>query len=240
MIFSVHVPKTGGTSFRHLLEKRFKDRLAIYYGPRDANTDGRLDGVHRSGLVEALPRLADGGVEVLHGHLRLDLMPSAVADPAQVWMWLRDPVERTISHYFFLKEGDGQGRIATRIRSEQISLLDFAASPRALNLQSKFIGGLALEKLGFVGVTERYDDCVGLLFGGKLPAQKRVWNRTRQKPDVDEAVRRRIAEINAVDVALYGHARKVVAARLSQSRPPGAGPLGRVRALLKPSQADIA
>lgn len=239
MIFSVHVPKTGGTSFRHLLEKRFKDRFATFYGPRDANTDHRLDGLDRADLAGALPRLEAEGVDILHGHLRLDLMPSAGADPQQVWMWLRDPVERTISHYFFLKEGDGQGRIATRIRSEQISLLEFAASPRALNLQSKFIGSLPLERLGFVGVTERYDDCVSLFFGAKMPAQKRVWNRTRQKPDVAEEVRRRIAEINAKDAALYAHARQIVAERLSASKPSDEGPLSRVRALLKPSQSGI-
>jgi hypothetical protein len=229
MIFSIHVPKTGGTSFRHLLQQRYGDRFATYYGPKDPNTDPRLDAIERGALVAALPQLEAAGVEILHGHLRADRLHPAITDPRSVWMWLRNPVERIISHYFFLLESDSQGRIATRMKTGEIDLLEFAASKRSNNLQSRFLGDLPVEQLGFVGLMERYDDCVRLLLGERIARPVRVFNRTRQKPEVDAETRRRIAELNARDMELYERGKAVVAERLETLPPPEEGSVQRLR-----------
>lgn len=74
-----------------------------------------------------------------------------------------------------------------------------------------------LERLDVLGVTERYDDfltAVEARFGWRVPPDSRV----NQGPPADGRVAspsllRRIAEDNAVDVALHEHARALVARR---------------------------
>ncbi len=79
------------------------------------------------------------------------------------------------------------------------------------------LGKRNLERLDVLGVNERYSDFlddVDARFGWRVPVGARV-NKARADDDrvVSDAFRRRIAEDNAYDVALYDHALALVAAR---------------------------
>jgi hypothetical protein len=232
MIFSIHIPKTGGTSFRTMLARRFGSGFANYYR-EDDNTDPRLQ-MDREEMLRALPKLEAEGLRIVHGHMRAKTLLPAIHDPAQVWIWFRDPVERVISNYFFLRGSPAGTRRVESIRDGQTSLLEFASNRRTANLQSKFLAPLDLERLGFIGLTERYDDCLRLLFNDVGAEPARIVNRTREKPQVDAETRAAIAEANADDIELYARAKALVEARLLALPPPAPppGPLSRFRARL--------
>lgn len=88
MLISIHIPKTAGTSFRHVLEGWFGTGLHGHYPSRSA-----------------LPvRAADGPGVCVHGHFNhrngagvRDYYPEA----RQIITVMRDPFERTLSQWAF-------------------------------------------------------------------------------------------------------------------------------------------
>ena len=77
MIFSVHIPKTAGTSFRNALKERYGDRLALYYGANDPATHPLLR-VSRNALAGRVPTLEQAG----NALIEVDLLARRCFDPA--------------------------------------------------------------------------------------------------------------------------------------------------------------
>lgn len=239
MIFSVHIPKTAGTSFRMALEERFGDRLALYYGPRDPKTDFRLR-VPRGELAGRIPALKASGVEVLHGHYPLRSVAPHVAEASrQVWTWLRDPVDRVLSHYAFYRERPNDRRLAEQVRAGDLSLHDFAKTPAIRNLQSRYLEGFELRDLAFVGLTERFELGLALLFREEAPRLRRRYNATDAKVAADPVTTGQIVALNARDVQLYCEGLRLFVDRLAEAAPikaprrPRAAGTGLVRRLLR-------
>jgi hypothetical protein len=214
MIYSIHIPKTAGTSFRKALEERYGDRLALYYGPTDPKTHDLLR-VRRSELAARIPVLEQHGIEVLHGHYYLHAVRSHVTDPTQVWTWLRDPIERTLSHYAFYQERPQDRSLAEQVREGGLSLEAFAQEAKIRNLQSRYLQGFDLKDLGFVGATERFELGLALLFGGEAPQLKRRYNATAKRGRSDVATRLRLAAINARDMELYAEGLRLLVDRVA-------------------------
>ena len=91
-LYSIHIPKCGGTSFRKALEGWFGERFFIhYFQAADAPPE----------RIEVRPG------SCVHGHFNrkkgfglLDYYP----DARQVITVLRDPLETAVSNYFFWKD----------------------------------------------------------------------------------------------------------------------------------------
>ncbi|GLK81869.1 hypothetical protein [Methylopila turkensis] len=219
MIFSIHIPKTAGTSFRNALQARYGDRLALYYGPNDPATHPLLRRASRKSLAAHVPRLEDHGIEVLHGHYVLPLVETAVTDPSkQLWTWLRDPVERIISHYSYIRERPTKWSFDEEIKAGELSLLKFSAMRRFRNLHSQYLRGIDIEEFGFVGLSERFELGLGMLFGEDAPQLPRRYNATDDKLEADEATRDRIHALNLDDYKLYGRAARTLIDRVAASR----------------------
>jgi hypothetical protein len=216
MIFSVHIPKTAGTSFRRALEERFGPRLALYYGVRDPKTTEGLR-VPREEVAGAAARLAEQGFEVLHGHYPLRLVAPLITDAsAQVWTWLRDPVDRTISQFDFYKERPLELKaLAGRVKAGEFDLDDFAKIKGVRDLQTRYLKGFALSDLAFVGVVEQFELGLALLFGDQAPELKRRYNATDERSKADADQRTRIAELNARDMQLYVEGLRLFVDRLA-------------------------
>lgn len=238
MIFSIHIPKTAGTSFARALEARYGDKVAYYYGLKDPKTAEGLR-VEREDLAEALKPLADRGIEVLHGHYPVRYVAPLVTDPSrQVWTWLRDPVERTLSHFDFFKERPAElARIAQRVKEGRLALEPFARRPTIRDLQTRYLEGYRLEEIGFVGIVEQFELSLAMLFGGEAPTLKRRYNATKERTDVGAAQRDVLAAVNARDMQLYAEGLRLFVDRLAASsgvetpaRPTTSGP-GLVRRL---------
>lgn len=216
MIFSIHIPKTAGTSFRKALEERFGDRLAFYYGRNDPKTDPLLRGVTRGELASQLGALEARGVEVLHGHYRFKDIRSAVTDPGrQLWTWVREPVDRVLSHYFFYRERPVTAALGEEVRTGGLSLEDFAAERKMHDVQTRYLTGADITQFGFVGLTERFELGLAMLFGDEAPRLSMRYNATVRKEIVTDAVREKVSEFNARDAVIYAEAVRLVEQRVA-------------------------
>lgn len=216
MLFSVHIPKTAGTSFARALEARFPGKIAFYYGVKDPKTTEGLN-VPREALAEAAAGLGARGFEALHGHYPLRFVEPLLTDPSrQVWTWLRDPVDRTLSHFDFYKERPLElAKFADAVKEGRLGVERFAKKQTIRDLQSRYLEGFALADLAFVGVVEQFELGLALLFGEEAPTLKRRFNATEARSTVDPSVRDLIASLNARDMQLYAEGLRLFVDRLA-------------------------
>ena len=222
LIVSLHVPKTAGTAFADVLTQNYGSAVAFAYGPDHPKTHPLLRQLPASIPAETIAKLEQEGVRVVHGHFSAHRYLEAVPDPARYWMWLRDPVERMISEYYFNRgRDDAENPQVAQIREENLSLGDYAAKTRTRNLHKHLLGPLKIEELGFVGISEFFDECLALTGLAPLPKKTRLRNVTRNKEPVDIDTRRVIARNNIIDIALYSAAlQRVLADRRAASDTP--------------------
>ncbi|MDJ0742004.1 MAG: sulfotransferase family 2 domain-containing protein [Xenococcaceae cyanobacterium MO_167.B27] len=142
-LISVHIPKTAGTAFRHV--------LLNVYGPARVLDDYPPDRIYHPGTV-INPEIA-----VIHGHF----LPSKYHNlfpKAKRIVWLRNPLFRLISEYFFAKTiKDRNNAIHAQLLDKNLSILEFAKIPQMRNFLSHHLTGMELEEFDFVGIQEFYN-----------------------------------------------------------------------------------
>lgn len=206
-LISLHIPKTAGTSFYHMLRQQYGDKNTV-----------RLDvGTAKGKRINMLPMdeaYIGKKPKVVHGHFtKADLYDSLpLSEDIPIITWLRDPVERVISNYYYLgKILDGivneKSRDVNILSKMQKSLTEYAQLEQCRNRLSKFLDGLQLKDLAFVGIVEHFDEDSARLakMMGWKNTQALSVNRTgsSHKRDVDPELRKLIAEWNSEDIALY-------------------------------------
>ena len=196
-IISIHIPKTGGTTFKNLLKDKFVNvkilsarPLFIRYNEETANI---ID-------VNQIKETA------IHGHIIMNQLPYQKTN--FYLTWLRDPVERVISHYYYWKSkpDNNMHPIEYKIKYENLSLVDFSNIPCMQNIQSYFIGE-DIELFNFVGLMEYYKESIELL-GKKLSIDFQYDSNTRHrvnlsKKEVSQIEKRIIMENNKKDLEYY-------------------------------------
>lgn len=218
VMISVHVPKTGGTSFHRILEYFHGEGFQLDYPwvPRPVI----MDDTALRGSDEEI-RQALQGIHCIHGHFDVGkymrLMGIDGIDPVFV-TWLRDPVERTISAYHYLRslnkppEKRGEGERQARA----MGLAQFCAdSGQGGNAQYAQLHRLERDQYSFFGCTERYAESMAVFAHRFFPArelpviphERRNEGRKGDQYDVPTSVRRVLAESNAQDLMLYQYAR---------------------------------
>lgn len=186
----------------------------------DINARGR-----KVRLDEQLYEAAElpAGVRVAHGHFTPAAVTARFPDVENlpVITWLRHPVDRVISNYFYLKkrlaeELDEEGKGLNILRKMQRSLLEYAADDMNRNRQHKFLEGRALEDFAFVAIQEHYDEDLAAMGKhlGWPPVEAVKYNVTGTGPQVSDEDRATIAALNPLDVALYEHGLKLRERRL--------------------------
>ncbi|MDQ2067253.1 sulfotransferase family 2 domain-containing protein [Xinfangfangia sp. CPCC 101601] len=141
-MFSVHIPKTGGTTFQTVLGQEFGARLVLDYDlPR-----------------EEVNRLIGGGdAFCIHGHFRLEKYAD-VGDATYV-TWMRDPIDRLISWYNFWSNYRFPDHMLWRhVHYGQMDFLTFAKLKFIQDEQSRYFSGRSLDDFAFVGVTELFSE----------------------------------------------------------------------------------
>ncbi len=216
IVISVHIPKTGGTSFRRILEDTFKGGILEDYDW--LKRPEVLDGATLEGRDDEI-RKALKGVKCIHGHFAAQkyLRLREIEGIRPIFItWLRDPVERAVSAYYFLRANPSDQRIEDMPPWEQsaktMAADEFLTKTKyGSNRQTAQLRNVPIESFDFIGCTEAYDASIEVfahLFrpGRPLPAIPVERKNPERKGDryvLKPAVRKALVEMNANDMVLH-------------------------------------
>jgi len=192
--FFIHIPKTAGTSFRRTLE----DKFAVLgdYGQKSKYTAHEIkDFIYK----EKSPLVLKNKLKTLHstwliGHITLNQYSDMVS-ARHIIAFVRDPVEQVISHFnHYVAHHGFKGDI------EQ-----FLKRPFTSNFQRKNLNPMPLGLIGYIGLTDCYDESIALINGyydldldvknANVNKKKRI-----EKEAVSVALKKQISEQNKQDI----------------------------------------
>jgi hypothetical protein len=205
LLLSVHIPKTAGTTFRAVLEGLYPGRVV-------------LDEGHAAGTY------IDLDARCIHGHFR-SAHYLRLTEAPRLLTWLRDPVERVVSHWRFLRRLPAsavrRNALGRAVQEGRLSLVDFAAAPEVRNLQAFFLNHAsraedAIASVDFVGIVEEFDASLRLLARVlDLPAVPSAGRENVSSPtdasepsSVSPDMRADIRRLNELDGRLYAEGRR--------------------------------
>ncbi|MCB0806056.1 MAG: sulfotransferase family 2 domain-containing protein [Bacteroidales bacterium] len=211
-LISIHIPKTAGTSFRNILKKSFGEekvaRLDIKNDPLQVEVDS----------LPFTDSKLPPKIRVIHGHFKYpDLEQLFEIKPGTpVVTWLRDPVQRVVSNYFYLskrlhEELDEKGKGLNILAKMEKSLMEYARAEINRNRISKFLTGIKLDQLDFVGIMEHYAEDLEIFKRTFDLPDLEIFehNVTGTKKEVCEADLEEIKQLNTEDISLYEIALKI-------------------------------
>ena len=206
-LISIHIPKTAGTSFRNVLNDVYGEEHVLRLDITEH--DALLPHVKLNEVEISKSRLPLQKIKVLHGHFQRSRAAQYFNLPPEVPVitWLRNPVQRVISNYLYLRKMVSD-RLSGNELKEHIfcSLLQFAARDANRNRMHRFLETEELSQFAFTGKTENFSNDL-LQLKEKMNWQKiRPYNHNQtghSTAEIDEAVLHEIELLNALDVKLY-------------------------------------
>ena len=223
MIISLHMPKTAGASFLASLESHFGPSLVrVWDWPMHVPRFRRNARAAMSCLLNGLRR--HEGVPCFHGHfLPLKYALRGMRGDVRFVTWMREPVERAASHYYYWQRNydpPRAPRLHKRMMEEGWSLERFCLGQEFRNMYSQFLWSFPLRRFCFVGITEHYEDDF-LFFCREILDSTLESTQTNTNPDhaeglyiKDEDLRTKIERHHALDMELY---RRALAMRETRS-----------------------
>jgi len=227
----LHIPRTAGTTLNRLLERHFPPETVLsLYSREELQRYAVID-------VAFLARL-----RLIQGHILLsDYDRFTFYDaPVRAFTFVREPVSRVISEYFFLRTWPANHLYAL-LNEQHITLSEYVTSKHKLlrykggNFMTRVLSGIdpdvepdaALERAKsnlrdrflFFGLTEAFNASLLLLaeamgLGDLLYERQNALRRpVSQRADEDE--RALIAARNTLDTALYDFAKQLFAERVA-------------------------
>jgi hypothetical protein len=212
-LLSIHIPKTAGQSFGFILRKT--------YGVKKVFQVTRQTGKQwEGGLRDMVP----AGTRVLHGHFTFANVASLCRrENVRVLTWLRDPVERILSNYYYFLERARSGARPWNAHRREEGLLEYAGREENRDRMSRFLSGAELRELFFVGIVECFEEDLrelSALLGWRQIQPARV-NDNRlfksQFSTIGEDMRGMIKNLNPQDIRLYQQALDLRAARRKET-----------------------
>ncbi len=210
LLLSMHVPKTAGSTLWNSLKRVYPEaqRLVVHEGT------GRGD-------VSALTDAERAKLSLVHGHFSFG-MHRSFGQASRYLCFLRDPVDRFVSLYYYVRSSL-QHPLHAAVMASNMGLAEFAESglaPDLDNCQTRMLSGRpethftrgteactdidlqrALQHIDshfcFIGLTERFEQGRYLL--------QRILGRTLPRP-----VRRNVTTVRPTVEALDAHTRAII------------------------------
>lgn len=223
-VIFLHIPKAAGSTLHAVLRRKYP-KHQIY----DVST-AQLPAFH------ALPLQRRAELALVKGHMPFGIHEHIPNDFTYITL-LRDPVERAISHYYYvlrrtthnlhdrMKRMELEDYVTSGITHEmdngQVRLLsghddDLPFGGCGEQHLREAIGNLR-EHFSVVGLAERFEESLLLMQHalGWITAPYYVKRNARlgRAPEIPAAVRRRIADVNRFDIALYDYGRALFEAQ---------------------------
>ncbi|MBD2092121.1 sulfotransferase family 2 domain-containing protein [Microcoleus sp. FACHB-1515] len=239
----IHIPKTAGTTLTAIIDQKFHvDQICP-----ELEYLSEIDPQYSQAEItpEQLAKY-----RFLRGHFSYHPIDQFLSKKPLYLTILRNPIDRTISLYNFLKRAKEKGEpeyneftkllrdatdhglegfmanphpiVKMRISNPQTRLLGIEPQGDRSDAEVLAIAKANLEKFIFVGLTERFQDSVFLLFYifGWYPSTSysslRVASNKSTKQDLPQSVLDVVIEANQLDLALYDYAEKLFCNRFSQ------------------------
>jgi Sulfotransferase family len=220
MILSVHMPKTAGTTFRQILIELYGTAIFFDYldqydfvDPEAPSFIARVGRGIRGARFKQLRRLPKASDQCIHGHFRASKYLSQYTD-VHLITWLRDPVERVASHYYhWLRHPDPYHSLSRKLHAQNLSLEAFAELEPMQNLQFRYLDNVPIERFGFVGVQEHFEEMLPRFFAflEVTSVEVKTKNVNQEKAlhkryDMSPETRAHIEALNQKDRAMYTYA----------------------------------
>ncbi len=214
-VIFLHIPKTAGTTFSGIINRQYESNNIAAFYPRGSDAlkefkEFKEDIKNRSEKIRCLT-----------GHICMgwrchEMFPH----PSTYITFLRDPVDRVISLYYFILQTP-QHYLHNTLKSKKISLNEFVSSgmtseidngqTRALASTGPDIEGAKnniIDKFTIVSLTEHFDESLILLkrlFGWKnlFYLRENVTKSKTKRKDVPKDVLDIIRNKNELDIDLY-------------------------------------
>ena len=229
-LISVHIPKAAGTSFKWVLKHHYGDHLLQLYNPYKSGIDFLK-------IAEKHPKAL-----AIHGHFRFKPFREKYPNAKSI-IWMRHPVERLISQYYYWRAFESQNDPKhDQFMNEDWSIHQLAEYVKD-DIRDHYLGGgFRIADFDFVGVVEhmredynRFEEwikTIKICSNSRFPNPnflKRFlqwwrtrstdnFNKTENKEPVPENVRLEIAEIMSDEIELYNDALEHRKSAKSQNR----------------------
>ena len=212
ILVSVHLPKTAGSSFLEVLKGHFGGKMLLDYGDMPINTSREKRNAKALADAEANETTDFGKTKCIHGHfLPRKYLPLKKRGMAKFVVWLRDPLQRTISHYYFWKRSYNHGEtpdLHRRVVEENWSLERFCFSPEMQNFYSQFLWDFPVGNFDFIGLTENFEkDLKHFLRFFDIPDLGKVphvnTNPNANNYQVESLFEKNFREFHSLDYHLY-------------------------------------
>ncbi|TVQ43164.1 MAG: hypothetical protein EA362_11785 [Saprospirales bacterium] len=209
-LLSLHIPKTAGTSFRNILKEVYGEDAVVRW---DINNRGVVRLNESIYSDKELPN-----ARVLHGHyVYSDLKKMFDFDENSIHRitWLRHPVKRVISNYFYLESRlheilKEEQRNLNILSKMQRSLVEYARDEKNRNRQYKFLEGISLGEFDFVGIQEDFEldlkEIALVLNWDKIPKLLYQNKTSAKKKELPKEIIEEIEVLNSLDMELYQNA----------------------------------
>ena len=225
LILFLHIPKAAGSTFKKILNRNYSRNSIIQFTGKKSEIENFL----------LLPEQRKKAINVIEGHMTYGFH-KFIPKPYKYLTFLRDPVERVVSLYYFIKRRPAH-YLHNKIINDNMSLLDFINSNLSVeidNHQTRLISGIEDIPIGscsieifekaksnlindfvFVGISEKFNE--SLLVFKDIFKQNNIFysvrNQTKNRPlvkNIPDSVINAIAEKNKFDIELYRLAKQMM------------------------------